>query len=105
MNWRIFGLQEAIRGRKTLPIETLLQLDETRFYEDARSLPYAQARYLCLFLQEKGQLVDFYHGFYENRVTDPDGRRTLMELLQADDLSRFQRDFETWVMQLPAPET
>jgi hypothetical protein len=104
VNWRLYGLQEAIREQRTMSIETLLHLDENHFYGDARSLPYAQARYLCLFLQEKGQLVDFYHGFYESRVTDPDGRRTLMELLRTDDLSRFQKDFESWVMQLPAPD-
>jgi len=50
-----------------------------RFY--ASSTGYAQARYLCLYLQEKGLLHRYYDEFSTACAADPSGYRTLVRVL------------------------
>jgi hypothetical protein len=99
-NWRIHGLKTAIGSRSTRPLAELMALDEGSFYGDRAAVNYAQARYLCHYLQQRGLLVDYYHAFYENRTHDPTGYRTLLAILGADDLDAFTAEWEAWVMQL-----
>ncbi len=54
---------------------------------------YAQARYLCYYLQEKSLLVNFYRDFTANAVSDPTGRKSLQKVFGSTDLKAFQK---TW---------
>ena len=56
-NWRLKGLQEAIRKRAVRSFEELTRLSESEFYGTGSGMHYAQARYLCYYLQEHGLLV------------------------------------------------
>jgi len=67
---------------------------------------YAQARYLCYYLQQRGRLVKYYHAFVENAEADPSGYETLKQILSiADDdgMEAFQRRWEEWVLKLRFP--
>jgi hypothetical protein len=76
---------------------------EAEFYEDARATNYAQARYLCYYLQEQGLLVKFYKEFVANAPNDPSGVKTLKSVLGAADLVQFQREWEAFVKKLTFP--
>jgi hypothetical protein len=100
VNWRLPGLQAAIRNGGLPSFATLTSLTEDEFYEQDPGTNYAQSRYLCYYLQQRGLLVDFYHAFYENRRDDPSGIETLRRHVGATDMYRFQLDWEDWVLTL-----
>jgi hypothetical protein len=63
---------------------------------------YAQARYLCYYLQEQGLLVKFYRQFVANAKSDPTGYGTLKRILGESDMRAFQRKWEKFVLGLRA---
>ena len=99
-NWRLTGLKEAI-GRGRLPTFQQLTSTTTReFYDDGRGTNYAQARYLCYYLQERGLLVKYYHAFVKKADEDPTGYETLKTILGERDMKDFQDRWEAYVMKL-----
>ena len=101
-NWRLAGLQEAIRNSEVVSFEKLTAQSDDDFYANKQP-NYAQARYLCYYLQERGLLVKFYHTFLANLSKDPTGYTTLQEVLGKPDMQKFQRDWEQYVMKLRFP--
>lgn len=105
-NWRLAPLQRAIRDRSTVPLGELIASNDEAFYGLQRSKNYAQARYLCYWLQQRGELRRFYRAFVADQQLDPTGREALREILQAhgyEDLRMFQADWEAWVLGLRYP--
>jgi hypothetical protein len=102
-NWRLQGLQEAITNDLVPSFEILTSYDEHTFYTQDRGTNYAQARYLCYYLQEHRLLVQFYHQCYENRKEDPTGYKTLHKILGEEDMDRFKEKWESFVLQLRFP--
>jgi hypothetical protein len=99
-NWRLRGLQTAIRKGNVPPFEELCRTTTDEFYGDSRGTNYSQARYLCYYLQEKGLLRKFYRSFRENVATDPSGYETLRSVLGAKDMAEFQKGWEADVLTL-----
>jgi hypothetical protein len=102
-NWRLPGLQEAIRKKKLLPFRELTALTPVRFYGADSGLHYAQARYLLYHLQEKGLLRRYYREFFAARRDDPTGYETLARVLGQEDMTAFQTRWEAWVLTLRFP--
>lgn len=100
VNWRLPGLQQAIKAGTVQSFETLTSLSASDFYNDERGGNYAQSRYLCYYLQEKGLLVNFYKRFHANQKQDPTGYKTLVTVLGTPNMERFQKDWEKFVMGL-----
>ena len=96
-NWRLAGLQRAIKENRVPPFEDLLRANEHRFYEEDKGTNYAQARYLCYYLQEKGLLVRFYKEFRAARAADPSGYETLKSVLGEQDMAAFKVRWEAFV--------
>lgn len=99
-NWRLPGLQRAIREGRVRPFKDLTALNATDFYTKETGTNYAQARYLCYYLQERGLLTRFYKEFYANRAADPTGFDTLKKVIGVEDMGAFQRDWQTFVLGL-----
>ncbi len=99
-NWRLPRLQETIRKGKLPSFDTLCHTSDTEFYEKDRGADYAQARYLCYYLQEKGLLQSFYRRFLAGREKDPSGYKTLQAVLGRNDMATFQKEWEAYVMKL-----
>src|SRR5262249_40348307 len=59
VNWRYKGLEKAIKDGRTVSFQRLTAMTPAEFYRGAESYSeyYAQARYLCYYLQEKDLLV------------------------------------------------
>jgi hypothetical protein len=99
-NWRLPGLQRAVRQGGLTPFKTLLAMDGRAFYDDDRGTNYAQARYLCYYLQERGLLVRFYRDFFKARAADTTGFDTLQHVLGETDMDAFQKKWEKFVLEL-----
>lgn len=115
-NWRLAGLQKAIEQRATIGFPKLLSLTDAEFYGRAQGLHYAQARYLCYYLQERG-LLEVFYGRYRaahREASDRTGERTLAAVLSEAKLLRLAEDgsadwaafaagWEKWVAGLTFP--
>ena len=96
-NWRLPELKREIRA-KTLPaMKTLLATTTEQFY-GAEFDAYAYARYLLLYLQEKGKLHAFYDTFLAD-TKDLTGQ-TALEAVLGQDLATFEPVWRTWVLAL-----
>ena len=105
-NWRLAGLQKLIRAGKLPTFRALLRQDDDAFYADRRGDNYAQARYLCLYLQERGLLQKFYRAYHAARATDPTGYKTLRQTLGLENEAQmgvFLRRWAKWVLTLEFP--
>ena len=103
-NWRLPRLQEAIRKGKLTSFDALCHTTDSDFYEKDRGTNYAQARYLCYYLQQKGLLKSYYRRFLAARKDDPSGYKTLKAVLERDDLAEFQEQWESFVLKLRFPD-
>jgi len=102
-NWRLPGLQAAIRNHRIPPFATLFALSHEEFYADATdgyNRHYGQSRYLCYYLQEHGLLRQFYQEFSAHAAEDPTGLRALQRVLGTDDMAAFQTRWEEYVLGL-----
>ncbi len=99
-NWRLPGLQRAIQKKTNPTFKDLLATTDKQFYDDDTGVHYAQARYLCYYLQEQGLLVKFYQQFTKNSATDPTGYKTLQKVLGEQNMTTFQKHWEAYVLKL-----
>lgn len=99
-NWRLRGLQRAIRENRVPKFKTLMETTSQEFYDDTSGVHYAQARYLCYYLQQNGLLVKFYQEFVKNQATDPSGFKTLQKVLGVRDIDAFQEIWHKYVLAL-----
>jgi hypothetical protein len=99
-NWRLPGLQDAIRRGALPSFEWLTHTTDSDFYARDPGTHYAQARYLLYYLQEMGLLVRYYRLFLERRALDPTGYRTLVRVLGGPDMHRFRQEWEEYVLGL-----
>jgi hypothetical protein len=99
INWRLKGLEKAIREGKTISFQKLTSMTEAEFYGgETYSQHYAQARYLCYYLQEKGLLVKFFQQFVAAAKEDHTGYNTLGRVLGERDMAAFQKKWEAFVL-------
>ena len=99
-NWRLAGLQNALRAGSVPSFKKMLSTTTNQFYSADPGTNYAQARYLLYYLQEKGKLRRYYHTFYKNRIRDPTGYRSLKKILGERDMTAFFRKWKTYTLKL-----
>jgi len=99
-NWRLAGLQAAIRRKEVPSFKTLCSTSSREFYQEDPGTNYSQARYLCYYLQEKGLLVKYFHEFRRSVKKDPTGYQTLAKILNESDMDGFKKKWEAFVLKL-----
>src|SRR4051812_24429946 len=102
-NWQLAGLQKAIKAGNVPSFKSLTAMTSAEFYNEDRGTNYAQARYLCYYLQEKGLLIQFYKDFLANQKEDPSGFKTLKKTLDGNDMDAFKKTWEAFVLKLSYP--
>ena len=102
-NWRLAGLQKAIRSKRLPTFKSLCSTTTDEFYDDPGGTNYGQTRYLCYYLQEHNLLRKFYRQFRANASADPTGYNTLVALLGTPDMAKFQADWEAYTLNLRFP--
>ncbi len=84
VNWRLPGLLAGLRANAVPSFKTLVHFAPNAFYNDDTGIHYAEARYLCYWLQERGVLAKFVRRAVELKAVDPSGWQALEEVLGAD---------------------
>ena len=104
-NWRLAGLQKAIRANGVPSFKQLCSTTTHQFYNEDPGTNYAQARYLCYYLQQRGLLVKFYRAFHAAQKEDPTGYETLKKTLRLKeaDVPAFKKTWQAWVLKLRFP--
>jgi hypothetical protein len=99
VNWRLPALQKAISNDYYKSLETLMKADDDEFYGENSGLNYSQARYFCLYLQEKNLLKKYYKTFRDRYDEDNTGIRFAEEIFGRK-LKLEDEDFKKWALQL-----
>jgi hypothetical protein len=71
-NWRLPRLMTSLT---TVRFESLFGMDDATFRDASEDLHYAQARYMCQWLDEKGWLFPFYQRWRDS-TDDPTGEKS-----------------------------
>lgn len=100
VNWRLTGLHKSIEAKDLPTFKELCNTTDHQFYNSRKGNNYAQARYLCYYLQENGLLEKYYKEFTANVEKDPTGYESLKKILKVDDMKSFQDKWEKWVLTL-----
>ena len=99
--------KEVPPPKKELPsFQTLCNTTTYGFYARDPGTNYAQARYLCYYLQQRGLLREYYRQFRRNVQDDPGGYETLKSVLgikSEEEMAKFQETWKAWVMKLQYP--
>jgi hypothetical protein len=98
-NWRLPALQAAIRADALAPYTKLCAATSEQFYKQDPGTNYAQARYLCHYLQEHGLLHTYYHRLVAGVAGDPGGALLLRELASGDEAA-FEAKWRRYVLGL-----
>ncbi len=99
-NWRLAGLQGALRAGPIPTFRVLTHTSDADFYEADPGTHYSQARYLCYYLQEHGLLERFFREYQRTHRQDPTGYKALVKVLGNPDMSAFEAQWRTWVLAL-----
>lgn len=99
VNWRLPALRAALRERRAPPFVALTHYAQNDFYEDPTGVHYAEARYLCHWLQERGLLSTFVRRAIALQAVDPTGWQALTEVLGRDPES-LRAQWEAYVLGL-----
>lgn len=93
--------------KKELPsFRTLCNTTSYGFYGRDPGTNYAQARYLCYYLQQRGLLQEYYRQFRRNVRDDPGGYETLKSVLgikSEEEMAKFQEAWKAWILELKFP--
>lgn len=103
VNWRLPTLQKSIKNNTYTSLSELLKTNDDVFYGDRSDFNYSQARYLCLYLQEKGKLKEFYKKYRDGFENDKTGEKNLEKILEKN-IDEIDSDFIKWVQTLKYEE-
>jgi len=106
VNWRLDALRRAAAEARVPAIADLVRMTPESFYGDGSELNYAAARYLCLYLQERGALAELYRRLRDIAVSsaDPvaDAEQAIADLLGVRGIGEVDAAFRAWVTKLDA---
>ena len=100
-NWRLKGLQEVIRKHRLRSLASLVA--STDFRGPLEGTNYAQARYFCLYLQQKELLAPLYRTLRDGEPKSTSARDAIARLFPEKTPQEINRDFQRWVLELEAP--
>ncbi|MEK7470011.1 MAG: hypothetical protein AAB074_21800 [Planctomycetota bacterium] len=103
VNWRLPILQSALKDGSIISWKKLLEFTGASFYGDGSGLRYAQARYLCMWLQEKGKLEEFYEKIRDGVEKDPKGWDALSAVLDGK-MEEAEKEWREWAGRLRRAE-
>jgi hypothetical protein len=102
VNWRLPGLQRAIREGTLRPLGELIAARD--FYRNQVGRNYAQARYLCLYLQRQGKLIELYRrlraAYGSATSPDPATDVRILESVSGRSMEQLDADLRAWAMEL-----
>jgi len=97
-NFRLRGIQRAVRQNQTIPLRTFLNMKQSA-YMDKATICYPQSRYLMMYLHELGLLKPWYDAYTATYRQDRTGERALESVFGLS-LDHIERNWKAWVDQL-----
>ena len=94
-NWRVHQVLRAIHDNHLRPT---FDLANSGLRTEHQAIDYAQARYLCLYLQDQQLLEPYYRKLRSQTVVDPTGWHTLASLLDLEKPADVDTDFRRWIV-------
>lgn len=99
VNWRLPALQRAIRQGELRSTDQMI--NDPDFRADVRvGLNYAHARYVMLYLQERGLLRDFYQRSQQHATEDHQGLESFKQIIAPLTIESFDTQWRRWVLTL-----
>jgi hypothetical protein len=98
---RLIALQNAIRDKKAIALESLLKMGSKSFLAQP-DLTYAESRYLMLYLHQQGRLRDWYKRYKDTFADDPTGIKALETTLNYK-LPEIEKQWIDWAAALKPP--
>jgi len=101
VNWRL----PVLRRGGFIPLEKLIKMSNAEFRGAKEPLNYANARYLCFYLQQRGLLTKFYKTFRDAHKAGKDktGWASFKEIIK-ERPAEFEKKWHAWVKTLKRPE-
>jgi hypothetical protein len=99
VNWRLPALRHALASKRAPSFLALTHWSQADFYDDPTGVHYAEARYLCHWLQQRGLLSRFVRRAIALKDQDPTGWQALAEVLGGDP-ERARAEWEQYVLGL-----
>lgn len=100
VNWRLKILKQALADGSLRRLDAMMTDGNFRRRE---SVNYAQARYFCLYLQQRGLLATYYRRFRDDWRRDPQGVNCAAELFPGQTWNEIDAGFRTWANGLNGP--
>ncbi len=94
-NWRVHHVLRALHDNHLRPAS---ELANGGLRTDYQAIDYAQARYLCLYLQDQQLLEPYYRKLRAQSSIDPTGWNTLAALLDFEKPADIDADFRRWIV-------
>ena len=102
-NQRLAVIQEAVRGNRSLPWTSIVRFNQLQFMRAAR-VCYAQARYMLLYMYEKGLLKPFYDEYTEAAGYESDRTaREAFEIVFGKPMATIESDWKDWLLAQTVP--
>lgn len=98
VNWRLEGLQKLVEQKRLRSLETLVSADDFRGRLEGAN--YAEARYFCLFMQQKQLLPKFYRELKSGQAADPLGVQAVGRVFNGQSWPQLDDEFQRWVLSL-----
>ena len=95
-NWRLPELQRGIISNRLTPLKLLFKSDTKVFRMLRESMNYAQSRYFCKYLQDRGLLERVYKAFRFNPDNSNSGIR-IVEAAFGKNIDAIEKDWIDWV--------
>ncbi len=96
VNWRLRVFDDEFRKGNAISLADLIGLADSEFRGAGSSLHYAEARYFCMFLQERGLLRKFYREFRDRFPEDGTGGKFVAELF-GKPVGEVEKEWLDWV--------
>ncbi|MCI0448458.1 MAG: DUF1570 domain-containing protein [Chlorobi bacterium] len=96
-SWRILAIRRAIKENRYTKLEKMMKTGDDELYGKYSSFYYAQARYLLMYLQDKGLLENYYKLFKETYKTDETGINQLEKIL-GKPMDKINEDHYSYLM-------
>jgi hypothetical protein len=96
VNWRLPVLRRGLQNKTTLPLAKLIATSRAEFLDENTGVHYAQARYLCQFMQERSVLREFYRTYRDGFKNDKTGAKALQKVF-GKTVAEIEKEWLKWV--------
>ncbi len=96
VNWRLKVLKDAMAVDGVPSFERLAAMTDREFYQVGTGANYATARYLLLWLQERGVLLRFWKDWRAGMADDPRGLATVLSLFPGETPAAVEARWKVW---------